>query len=117
MGIMKNKIIYFAILASIVFLNALVFLKIGAFTDSIPKSELDLIFFMIGFATLLSSLVLPRILEGGINEPDTMVLLSWAVIEGVATIGFVHSFLSDRNVMLFYTLPALYQFYKLRPSN
>ena len=63
MGIMKNKIIYFAILASIVFLNALVFLKIGAFTDSIPKSELDLIFFMIGFATLLSSLVLPRILE------------------------------------------------------
>ena len=116
MGIMKNKIIYFAILSSIIFLNILVVLKVGFFTVSIPKSELDLIFFMGGFITLLSSLVLPRILEGGINEPDTMVLLSWAVIEAVVTIGFVHSFLSERNVMMFYSLPALFQYYKLRPQ-
>lgn len=113
----QQKFIYFAIVASIIFLNILVLFKYGVFNLELPDQNIDFSFLGLGFLTLLSSLFVPKVLKGGDNENSTMLLLHWALLEMVVTIGFIHCFMVHENYLLYYTVPALFQMYKSYPRN
>lgn len=111
-----SKVLYFGILASIIFLNMIIIFLVGMFSSRIPSEEQDFLLFLCGTTLLLGSIIIPILLLRKSDDSQTIQLVTWACLEGVVTIGFVHSFLQKENFMLFYTIPALFQMYKSFPK-
>lgn len=110
-----QKVLYFGISASIIFLNVIVIFITGLYSPKIPDDELDTLLFTCGGVLLLCSLVIPIFLSKKSNDYQTIQLVTWACLEGVVTIGFIHSYMAQENFMLFYTVPVIFQMFKSYP--
>lgn len=110
------KVLYFGILSSIIFLSILISFLVGTFSSRIPSGELDILLFTCGAVLLISSLIIPILLLRRSDDTQTIQLITWACLEGVVTIGFIHSYLVKENFILFYSIPALFQMYKSSPK-
>ena len=110
------KLLYFGILGSIIFLSVIVTFITGSFSSRIPMGERDIFFFSCGFILLVGSLIIPKILLKRSDDSQTTQLVTWACLEGVVTIGFIHSYMAKDNFILFYAVPALFQMFKSFPK-
>lgn len=110
------KPIYYSILASIVLLNFMAFNIVGTYTSQIPNDSRSLLFFGSSFFLLFITLFVSKIFISIKHDLMTLNLLKWAIIEGVVTLGFVHSFLEKENVLMFYTIPCVFLMIRFKPG-